>query len=505
MVRLTLLYLLISFLAIYAFRDWYKSTCGLIVLMAFMQHPDMPTNILGIQGFNPWNVLMLCILISWFFSRRKEGLRWNMPRFINVLLIGYLVIIVVSFSRMITDTALVDLTMQNLGMHPMSKTRLTADYLVNSVKWIIPGLLICHGCNSRSRVNWAMAAIILFYVLLAAQVIRWMPLSELSSGNSINERGAKLIENEIGYHRVDVAMMLAGGFWACFVVSTASASRTVKWLLYGCCATILLGLALTGGRTGYGTWLLTGIVLATIRWRRFLVILPIGMVIVSLTMPFVTDRLTQGFSGESAQKNVRLEKSGIYERSDDGPDLYTVTSGRIIAWPFVIEKISEEPWTGYGRLAMMRTGIANFLVTNYGETFPHPHNAYLEQILDNGFPAALFVFFIFFLFWKRSISMIRHTHNPNAIKAGGALGSILTAQLIASIGAQSFYPNADVVSLWAAIGLMLRVGYSRGRERQRGRQRSRRDQASHAATNFVQSPTGTRAIFIDNSLRAHPD
>ena len=50
----------------------------------------------------------------------------------------------------------------------------------------------------------------------------------------------------------------------------------------------------------------------------------------------------------------------------------------------MIEKIKEAPLFGYGRLAMRRTGLSAFLMEQLGESFPHPHNAYLEQLLDNG-------------------------------------------------------------------------------------------------------------------------
>ena len=55
-----------------------------------------------------------------------------------------------------------------------------------------------------------------------------------------------------------------------------------------------------------------------------------------------------------------------------------------MAWPLIIAKIKEEPYTGHGRQAMLRSGIAVYLYETFGEIFPHPHNAYLEQLLDNG-------------------------------------------------------------------------------------------------------------------------
>ena len=60
-IRITALYIFVTFLCIYAWKDWFKSLCGLILLMAVIEHPDMPKTVLGIQGLNPWNVLFAMI------------------------------------------------------------------------------------------------------------------------------------------------------------------------------------------------------------------------------------------------------------------------------------------------------------------------------------------------------------------------------------------------------------------------------------------------------------
>lgn len=99
MIRLSALALLIGFLCVYAFKDWFKSLCGLILLMAVMQHPDMPKSMLGIQGANPWNITMLFVIIGWFSARTRERLNMDMPGLLAFLLVSYLLIIMVGFLR----------------------------------------------------------------------------------------------------------------------------------------------------------------------------------------------------------------------------------------------------------------------------------------------------------------------------------------------------------------------------------------------------------------------
>ena len=136
---------------------------------------------------------------------------------------------------------------------------------------------------------------------------------------------------------------------------------------------------------------------------------------------------------------------------------YTVTSGRSFAWPFVLEKIAERPLVGHGRDAMIRTGTAAMLWYNYGEEFPHPHNLYLQWILDNGILGAIPVFAMFFIFVRRSLFLFRDTYDLTCVTIGGVTLALLLAFLIAGIGSQTFYPREGAVGMWCAIGLMLRV------------------------------------------------
>ena len=101
MIRLTLLIMFCVFLCIYAWRDWFKALCGLIVMMAVVEHPDMPKTIMGIQGLNPWNICLFVVVLAWLAQRRKEGLKWDMPRGTTFLLWTCLIIIVVNFIRLL--------------------------------------------------------------------------------------------------------------------------------------------------------------------------------------------------------------------------------------------------------------------------------------------------------------------------------------------------------------------------------------------------------------------
>jgi len=453
-IRIAALWLFIAGLSLYAFRDWYRALCGLILLIAAVQHPDMPKSLFGIQGLNPWNVLFLAVVAGWLVGRRREGLRWDMPGPVVVLLLCYLAVVVVSFARMIGDTEKI--------LIPHTTAGLVSEHLINAIKWTIPGIMMFDGARSRQRLLLGLSAILGQYVLIAIQVIKWMGIGGGLTGSDLNQQGLKLV-TRMGWHRVNLSMMLAGASWLAFTMQVLPRRWPAKLGLLLLAALMLLAQALTGGRTGYGTWLAVGLVLCALRWRRYLLAVPLAVALVPIFLPAAAQRMAQGFTQETQDR-----RSGAIDAAEGNVDTYTITAGRNIAWPLVIEKIKEAPWTGWGKMAMWRTGLTYFIYYQYGdqyggELFPHPHNAYLELLLDDGIVGFIPVMVFYVVVLVCSVSLLLDGRSRVFVAIGGATTALLVALLVASIGSQTFYPREGAVGMWCAMGLMLRVWIERKR------------------------------------------
>ncbi|MGZ8474214.1 MAG: O-antigen ligase family protein [Candidatus Deferrimicrobiaceae bacterium] len=446
------MYIFCTGVALYAWRDWYKSLCGLILLMAVLEHPDMPKAIWGIQGLNVWNLLCVCILLSWAFHRGEEGLSWDMPGHVTILLLTYLTVVLAGFFRLMLDQKF-------RAVVPAGE--MVSEYLVNTVKWVIPGLLLFDGCRSRPRFLLALGSLLAVYFLLGIQVIRWIPPGVVASGQELSARSLKLLVKEIGYHRVNLSMMLSGASWAVLATVPLVGRGMYRILTIAAFLSLVYAQALTGGRMGYATWALLGVVLAFIRWKKILLMVPLVILAILTIVPSVGDRLAQGFSPSSRdQPGVAL---GFQSYNPGQPDLYTITAGRNIAWHFVVKKIAESPLVGFGRLAMRRTGLTEMLWKDYGEEFPHPHNAYLEMLLDNGWLGFLLVLPFYFVILWHAVSLFLDSRDPVFVSAGGVTCALVLALLVGSIGSQTFYPREGSVPMWCAIGLLLRVYVERSR------------------------------------------
>lgn len=423
-------------------------------MMAVIEHPDMPKGMLGIQGLNPWNILLAVIVIAWFFSRKREGLVWDLPRSISILLALYMLVILISFFRMLIDPAGLFEYYRSIGSELPTTTSLISEYFINCFKWVIPGLLIFDGCRNRQRLLLGLTALLGVYFLLGVQVIKWMPIQSALGGESLTERSLKILLNEIGYHRVNLSMMLAGASWAVFATKSLVSRNLSKILIIAASLSILFAQALTGGRAGYASWAMVGLCMCLMRWRKYLLFVPIATIAIIVIVPGVYERMAQGFSPETRDFNARIH-SGVQEEGEH--DIYTITAGRNIAWPYVIDKIRESFLIGYGRNAMIREGISYYLQTQLGENFPHPHNASLEWILDNGILGAIPAFLFYAIILKYSICLFRDSKSEIFIAVGGVTFALVSALFFASIGSQTFYPREGSVGMWCAIGLMLRV------------------------------------------------
>jgi O-antigen ligase len=437
--RIYVLFLLVAFLSVYAYRDWFKSLCGLILLMAVIEHPDMPKNIMNVQGFNPWNLLMLNVAIAWFIDRTRKGVVWDMPRHINVLLLLYLGVILVAFARAFIDQSHLD---------NMSAGTLVSEHLINAIKWVFPGMLLFDGCRTQERYTKALACILLLYVFLAIQVTKWMLPYTAFGGAELEATSRKLILNEIGYHRVNMSMMLAGASWAILATVVLMKRRWQKVAIVMTFVMIAYAQAMTGGRMGYVTWGVVGLVMCMIRWRKYLVGMVLVPLIIAAALPGARERLFYGFE----------ETNPLGEQVTN---TYEVTAGRTLIWPYVVDKIMESPILGYGELAMERTGLSEFLRLQLVEEFSHPHNAYLQLLLDSGLIGFLIIMTFWIVILWHAVRLCLDARLPAFVAIGGVTCSLVLALLVAGMGSQTFYPREGAVGMWAAIGLMMRVWVQR--------------------------------------------
>lgn len=438
--RIIALSLIVLFLMTYSWRNWFNALLGAIVLFAFLDHPDMPRSIAGVPGLTLWNLLMLVIVVAWLNQRIDEDNMQECPKNVRVAFYLYITVVVIACVRAFIDPS---------RYYDGTRFDILMEYLVNSLRFLLPALMLFDGCRSRERVLYALAAILSLYFILALLSIKAMGLHfDLSSGSELSSRAARVLSRNVGYHRVDLSMMFAGASWAVIAFSRQFDRLLIKLTLWGSAGIFLLGLAVTGGRTGYVTWGLIGLFLCMVRWRKLLVLIPVVVAAVITFIPAVRERMLQGFG---------QQKGGIVFETDTS----SITSGRTDLWPRVIEEIGNAPVLGYGRIGFIRSGLRAWAQDHGEEAIAHPHNAYLEMLLDNGLLGSCCAMPIYILLLRRSFQLFVDREDVLCEVTGGIALSLVIALFAAAIGAQTFYPREGVVGMWAALAVALRLSVQR--------------------------------------------
>jgi O-antigen ligase len=419
--------------------------------MAFIERYDMPRQMLGITGLNPWNILMLFVLLGCLANAKREQLTWDFPKPMGRLLFLFLIVVLIGFARLAADFDQIRDFFVMVNRAPKGVVAFVIDDLLNSVKYAVPGMLMFFGCNSRHRMIYGIAACLLTSFLLGIQIIKWMPIGDLANADLLSDRALRVLDRAIGYHRVDLAALMASASWGFFVARGLVPGKFYSWMLTGAGVILILALALTGGRTGYGTWLVLASLFTVLKWKRLVFFIPVALMIVIAVVPAARDRMLVGFEQEPDDSGMVFEQ--------EGANLERITSDRVLIWAIVIDRIKKAPLIGYGRQGHFLSGAGAEMRETYGErkAFPHPHNAYLELLLDNGLIGAMpiFMFFFFVCLYSKRLFKVQ---NSQLLNACGGLGlALVVGQLIASIGGQSFYPRAGVVIMWCAIGLAMRA------------------------------------------------
>ena len=440
-IRALTLYIVVAGLSIYSWKDWFKSLCGLILLTTVMGRPDFPERFAGIQGLNLWNFLFANVFLAWLMNRRRQGLVWDMPRNINLFLVLWLGVILVGWVRMIVDRSqLVDLTL----------TDLISEQLINTIKWPIVGLLLFDGCRTRYRIKLALACILLLFALFTIQIVKYVPSNVAFEAGNLKVRRA--IEQDIGININDAAKMMSGVPWAMLTIIPLLKIRKYRIFMLGACATSVYALVLTGSRSGYIACGATLVFLCVLRWRRYLLLLPFMVLILAASFPGAKARMLMGFGEINAAGEEVINK-------------LEVTSGRSQVWPVVASKIRESPVLGFGREAMNRKGLTEKDKKEAGKSrgVNHPHQAYLEVLLDGGLLGFVVIIGLHGFILVYSARLFVDRGDPLYTAGGGLALALLTGHLVANMGGSSFYPRVIDLGLWCAIGVMLRLYVARGR------------------------------------------
>ena len=406
----------------------------LVLLLPFAATQLIPREVLGIQGFNPVNGVLMLTLLSLFMSflaGRGVIQLVHLPR----RFLAY--VAVIAFGAYVgagsAEHAVVSPDVTGVIPEPPTVTRYLLDDFAKPMIILIVALLaatVARNGNGRPLI-WALAAayVALFLVIVANVVINGISLRDLASPD------ARDFLSWTGMHANEIGLQANLGLAILLFTARATRGGLPRLVLFASAGAAGMMAALTFSRSAFiGLSLILGYYLLS-RLRigplllAFLIILGVGLLLPDNPL---FQRATTGFEAR---------------------DMDAITAGRVQPlWRPLLPTFWEAPIIGHG------LGSTAWATPNLrGEMFQtgHPHNAYLAVLLDLGLVGVAVVGAFFWSVWKtfRRLSQHHVDSQWRGVFEGGIVALLCLA--IQGMSEDSFTPTYPQVALWVCYGLAL--------------------------------------------------
>ncbi|NOT02886.1 MAG: O-antigen ligase family protein [Phycisphaerales bacterium] len=432
-IREAVLLLFCMAMMVVAVRRWYWSLCSLMFLTVVMQHPSMPKMILGIQGMNPWNATFLVIAVFWMIDRLAGRPRARTSPIATVLFVSYFLMILVAGILGAVDAGSV-----KMGQQRFNTGWMIVDGMINPLKYLMVGLMFYDGVRSRNDVWMALLSAVGSGFAYAGLMFKSMNIRVFTIDY---EDARRMTDKLIGLFANDMGELLAFTMWSAVFVALLLRKR---WQQIACwavnVATLPPFIALKS-RAGFLAFCAVGLALGGLRWRKILLLLPVVVVGIIAVSPSARDRVTTGFAegGEDANWDE-------------------ISAGRLTnIWPPVIEEIEQSPLFGYGRYAILRQDCAFTILEGEGQLPLHPHNSYLEILLDCGALGLILCLLCMAGLFTVTSSLMRTRGDPLTTTIGAVGFIAVVAELTAGVAGSSFYPGQSSVPYLCIWGTAMRL------------------------------------------------
>lgn len=435
---LNALYLCISLVGcIFILRDFRIGVVMLILLLPISRSSVFPHELLGITGLNPLNLLLLGTLAAYLLHGLFDGsLRRFVPRPLVWLYMVPILVAGVLGSRHLSEIPPVLFEKLVEFNTPASYFR---DMVLKPLSLVAFALLV-GAAVSRSRnperflaptlvSTWVMVALIFAFVLQAD-----ISLSELASSEE------REFLSPLGMHANELGRLYAFAYALLLFTWVEAGTPRLRLALLASMGLVMAALVLTFSRGAFLAFVLINVLFLV--WRRnakTLILFGVVAACVLLVLPeAVYDRISTGF-GHGA---------------DTGSD--AISAGRIDhIWLPLLPEIPRSPIWGHGLGSIlwsepMRRGPGTAILA-----VGHPHNAYLQALLDMGALGLILLCAYFVHVWKGFRSLSADPAVSPALRGfylGAAAG--LASLLVSYATDSSLTPGPEQSFLWLAIGMM---------------------------------------------------
>lgn len=403
----------------------------LVVLMPLSYSQIFPRAIGGVTGLNPVNLLLMGTLGSYLLHATSDrSVSRFVPRPLLWFYIAPFLVAGVLGSRHVGDIAFIFFISEQV--HFLDAAGYIRDIVVKPLFLVAFALLVGAAVARARSPEKFLAPTLVSVWIMSLMVVVYFVVSGSSLGE-IASRYARRFLSPLGMHANDLSRMYVIAYALLLFTWSETRNYVVKVVLLASIGMVVVALVLTFSRGGFAGFALVSVLFLLSRRRVGGLIA--GIFVAATVVYFLPD--------------------AIYDRvgTGFGQGANAITAGRIDRiWIPLFPDVLKSPIYGSGLSSMLwsdavRSGRAAAAV--------HPHNAYLQVLLDMGIAGLILVIAYFMHVWRgfRALGADpRLSADQRGFFQGAAAG--LVAFLAMAISDGGLTPRPEQVFLWLAVGMM---------------------------------------------------
>lgn len=417
--------------AVAVLLDYRIGAVLLVGLLPVSSTSVFPHGLMGITGLNPINLLLAATLVAYLARGRLEHSGPLIPR---PLLLLYILPIVAAG---LMGTMHVD------DIHPGFYDQLIINYtnwsgylrdtVVKPLLTVLTAVLVAAAVAKARKPEPFVTALAIGACLLALVMFVFIVTSGVRLGFLASAR-ARAFFDQIGTHANELGRVFVTAYALMLFAWWETKNEKAKVALFIALGMVSLGIVLSFSRNAFlGFFLVNGLFLI---WR------------------FNAKKL--GLAMLGAAFAAALAPDAIYRRLTYGFDSGTadaVSAGRIgEIWLPLVPDALQSPIVGQGLDSIM---WSHAMTSGQMLFVGHPHNAYLQAILDMGVVGLGLTLAYYWTVWRGFRALGSNAYLSPVMRGffqGGC--AALVAFAVAGMTGGSLRPQPENVLLWIAIGIM---------------------------------------------------
>jgi O-antigen ligase len=295
---------------------------------------------------------------------------------------------------------------------------------------IVGAAVVEYGRGQRYAIALAVSATLFVLAMLALVAVTGMSLDRL--------KDARGFLGLLGRQNNEAGVMLTTALGPMLFMQAHMRSRMGRIAMAVAAGLVICGVVLTFSRGAF-LGMAAMVVLYVLHYRRIKIAITVIVLLVigaALAPSAVYERLGRGLDDDA--------RTSLNSESDD------LTAGRVYTWRQLAPEILRSPVWGRGQLSTQWS--THVKSSHYHAS--HPHNMYLEILMDLGLAGAFAMFLFYRHLWRMFRRLAADTRVPDMMRgffAGSSAG--LLSVLIYGFSNGHYYPAPEQIFYWVTIGL----------------------------------------------------